>query len=311
MFEKMKLYGDRIEIQWNEWTERQLFEFVHEWDSEYKLKPKTVKKRFDDLRQISKGAIWHNDLQENEKSFTELVNLYLRLRCENATKIFCTKQAPEITQLTARAVNGFLLGKIDSEIWKQHINMVRILALSFSFVGGCRVGDLKHIKWGRIFVGTLEGKPAVYAILDWSKGNKYGLKDNDYRIFPEYKYKVLCPVYLWNLFEEKLPKDEKAIGPFYSHRSGIAFSTDVVTRGWKQAAAKLNFSTNFSAHSCRRTRITEMRNMGMSDIAIRKILGYADNSAMPAHYDLKKRVGNKAAIEGEIRRYTSQLVGNK
>ena len=210
-----------------------LFRSVHEWDSEYKLKPKTVKKRFDDLRQICKGAIWHNDLQENEKSFTEMVNLYLRLRCENTKKIFCTKQAPEITLQTARAVNGSLLGKMDSELWKRHINMVRILALSFSFVGGCRVGDLKHIKWGRIFEGTLEGKPAIYAVLDWSKTNMYGIKDNDYRIFPEYKYKVLCPVHLWKLFEGKLPKDKKAIGPFHSHRSGKAFATDVITRGFR------------------------------------------------------------------------------
>lgn len=308
LFNAMQKYGVDIGKNWESWTDRELFQFVHEWDSEFKFKPKTVKKRFDDLRQVSRGAIWHTQLQEDEKSFSELVNLYLRYRSENTKQIFCTKQAQEISLQTARAVNGFLLGKSESEPWKQQLNIARILALSFSFVGGCRVGDLQHIKWGRIFEGTLEGKPAIYAVLVWSKTNMYGLNENDYRIFPEYKYKVLCPVTLWQLYKDKLPNNKKATGPFISLRSGKSFATDVIIRGWKQAAEELQFSTEFSAHSCRRTRITEMRNMGMSDIAIRKILGYAENSAMPAHYDIKKRVGNKAAIEGEIRRYTSQLI---
>ena len=81
-------------------------------------------------------------------------------------------------------------------------------------------------------------------------------------------------------------------------------------RGWKQASRELKVSDDFTAHSCRRSRITEMRDMGMSDVAIRKILGYADKSAMPTHYDAKKREGNKAAIEGEIRRYTGLLANN-
>ena len=300
-------YASGIGVAWTDWTQRELFQFVHDWDPEVRFKPKTVKKRFDDLRKISKGARWHNELQENDKSFGELVNLYLRFRAETVGNILSTKQAQEISLETARAVNGSLLGVIDRDLWRRHVSMARILALSFSFVGGCRVGDLKHIKWGRIFEGTLEGKPAVYAVLDWSKTNMYGAKDNDYRIFPQYKYEVLCPVTLWRLFKDKLPRDSKAIGPFYSHRSGNPFATEVILHGWRQAAAQLNYSTDFTAHSCRRSRITEMRTMGMSDVAIRKILGYADNSKMPAHYDLKKRAGNKAAIEGEIRRYTSQL----
>ena len=139
----------------------------------------------------------------------------------------------------------------------------------------------------------------------------YGTKDDDYRIFPEFKFKVLCPVTLWRTFAKYLPRNDKAKGPFFSVRSGKSFQTDVLTRGWKSAAEPLGFDTDFTAHSCRRTRITDMRNMGLSDAAIRKILGYADNSQMPAHYDIKKRKGNKAAIEGEIRKYVSDLRGRK
>ena len=309
--EQVVAAGEAMGKSWLEWENRDIFDFVHSWDTGFSRKPKTVKKRFDELRIVCDGAKWVSDLQVSQKTFTELVNMYMRIRAEKSATVTCTKQAQEISVFTARAVNGFLIGDVQTEPWREQLRIARILALAFAFVGGCRVGDLKHIRWGRVFEGKLEGKPAIYAMLDWSKTNMYGIKDDDYRIFPEFHLKVLCPVTLWRLYSERLPKGKKAIGPFYSVRTGKPFDTNVLLNGWKGAAEKLRFRTDFTAHSCRRSRITDMRNMGLSDVAIKKILGYAPNSQMPAHYDIKKRKGNKAAIEGEIKRYVSKLLEHK
>ena len=309
--ERVEEHGTNINKPWLIWENRDVFDFVYIWDRDFDKKPHTVKKRFDDLRVVCKGAKWVEDLSDSDRSFTELVNMYMRIRAEKSKKISCIKQAQEIKVSTARAVNAFLIGETETQAWREQLRIARILALAFSFVGGCRVGDLKHIQWGKIFEGTLEGKPAIYAVLDWSKSNMYGMKVDDYRIFPQYKYKVLCPVSLWRMFSNCLPKTDKAKGPFYSIRSGKPFQTEVLLRGWKSAAEVQRFRVDFTAHSCRRSRITDMRNMGLSDIAIKKILGYAENSEMPSHYDIKKRKGNKAAIEGEIRSYVSKLLKHK
>ena len=234
--DKVVSHGIKNNKPWFLWENREVFDFVHEWDKEFDKKPNTVKKRFDDMRLVCKGAKWVEDLKDSDRLFTELVNMYMRIRAENSKKVSCVKQAQEINVATARAVNAFLLGETETQEWREQLRIARILALAFSFVGGCRVGDLKHIRWGKIFEGTLEGKPAVYAVLDWSKTNMYGMKDDDYRIFPQYKYKVLCPVTLWRMFSKLLPKTKKAKGPFYSVRSGQPFQTDVLLRGWKMAA---------------------------------------------------------------------------
>ena len=306
LFDRVVSYGMQIGIPWEAWSNRELFQFVHEWDADFSRKPQTVRRQFDQLVIVCRNATWVNDLCREGKQFKELVNLYLRLRAERFGALRSTKQAEPLSLETARAVSGHLLGQHMSGAWQAQLHRVRILALAFAFVGGCRVGDLQHIKWGRIFLGQLEGKPAVYAVLDWSKTNMYGVKDDDVRIFPSFEHKILCPVHLWTLFKDKLPAHTK--GPFFSVRTDRAFSTEVITRGWKAAASALGLQTNFTAHSCRRARITSMRDWGLSDAAIRKILGYAANSKMPTHYDKKKRVGNKAQVEKEIKFYVSKML---
>ena len=304
--QSVEQHAEKIQKPISDWEQRDIFDYVHLWDKDFKLRPNTVRMRFDNLVKVCPEAIWAKAAQENRTSFQELVNLYMRIRAENSQSIRVTAQAPEISLDTARAVAGHLLATNKSTVWEQQLCHVRLLALSFSFVGGCRVGDLQHIKWGKIFEGTLEGSPAIYAVLDWSKTNPYGLKDDDYRIFPAFTHKVLCPVELWRLLEDSMPK-ENTPGPFYSIRNGVAFKTDVIVRGWKSVAESLRLSTDFSAHSCRRSRITRMRDLGLSDFSIKRILGYSDKSQMPAHYDIKKRVGNKAAIDKEIKSYILKI----
>ena len=301
---KIEEYAIQVKKPSSEWTDRDVFDFVYLWDKKFEHKPRTVKVRFDRIMKICKNANWAIKAKEDPANFKELVNMYLRIRAERSNNVRITAQAPEISLSTARAVAGKLLASNKNTNWEQQLCHIRLLALSFSFVGGCRVGDLHHIRWGKIFEGKLEDSPAIYALLDWSKTNPYGLREDDFRIFPAFNHKVLCPVTLWRMLSTCLPQQ---VPPFHSIRTGKPVQTDVIVRGWKAAAISLNLDAHFSAHSCRRTRITRMRELGLSDCAIKKILGYSDKSQMPSHYDVKKRKGNKAAIEKEIKAYLSQI----
>ena len=307
LLEQVEAFARQVGKPWQHWEQRDVFEFVHQWDAEFKWRPNTVKLRFRRLLRICRTASWAKGVKHDKSEFYNLINLYLRMRAEEAPAVLVTRQASPISLETAQAIAARLLAQSSNTGWELHLRLARILALSFSFVGGCRVGDLKHIKWGKIFIASLEGQDAVLATLDWSKSNPYGLKDDDYRVFPSFHVKPLCPVFLWTLFADLLPRSDKAVGPFFSNRTGSPFSTDVLIRGWKAAATQLRISCDFTAHSCRRSRITSMRDMGLSDQAIKKVIGYAPNSKMPSRYDHRKREGNKVAEEKEIKAYMDRM----
>ena len=176
-----------------------------------------------------------------------------------------------------------------------------MLSLVFCVIGGCRLKDLSHIRWGRIELTQLDGHPVVLAKLDRSKTDPQGLKEN-IRIFPKTtNLGNFCPVLLWTRLNRFLPRSDMATGPFINMRTGRDFNTMTVVNGWRQAAIHLKQRSDFSAHSGRRACITNMVGAGISLKVINAIMGYAKNSRMAYHYNANKTMAqsNRSSSDSE------------
>lgn len=283
-------FAHKVNIPPEHWSWNEVLSFIHEWDgrTKFECKQETVRSKFQDLTHVFAYKKW-SFFKDNEFDLRDYKAIYMRYRYELGHIEKPTVQAKLLSMESAKKIVHVLLSDPEPVKWKQQLKLVRILALCFTMVGGARVADLGHIRWGNIFEREFDGHPVLVCHLDWNKTDPLGVK-GDHRLFPMAKNEgLLCPVRMWRCFNTFLPKTTKATGPFISMRSGEPFLTNTILQGWRRAAEKIGLDASFGAHSPRRSRITMMRDNLIPHDTINAILGYRKTSKMAVHYDELKR----------------------
>ena len=292
-------YADTINCKPDKWTALQVMQFMHNWEESHKnlARVKTVLAKFTLIETVFDSEHWTKTFK-NGSEFEELKAVYMKRRKLRATEDLEVKQANPIQTDLAAKIVSFLLSERSSTEWQQQYRIVRILSLVFTVIGGCRVKDLFHVKWGDIQQTEIAGHSVILAKLCRSKTDPTGKRLN-FRAFPATKgLGIFCPVLLWNRLNKYLPRSDKCYGPFVNMRTGYSFDTATIVEGWRRVARTLGYQDDFSAHSGRRTCITGMLDAGLDIELINTVLGYRKNSKMVPWYDIKKRFAqNVPAID--------------
>lgn len=175
LLEHAEEFATQIGIMPHCWEWPQILQFIYDWDksNEFSVKSDTVKNKLSALRDLFASYGW-SFIINNPIELREYTKLYLRYRFSRGHREVPIEQAPLMEPSEARQIVLELLLDPETTTWQRQLKLVRILTLSFSMIGGCRVADLGHIRWHNIFEKDFNGHPVIVCHMDWSKTDHLG-----------------------------------------------------------------------------------------------------------------------------------------